>query len=253
MSLAHKLRRILRHQPTDPVATWAPRASQPGLRSVLWRNEVYDALADADQWSAIERLLPSERSAVLDLGCGTGRMTDRLADRFQSYTGADLPTMVEVARSRIDRPNVEYIASKVQDLALPPSSFDLALSMACLASACTFDQMGELMPRLAATLRPSGRLVLIDPFHRIPALVRTCRATADDVVKIAAAHGLAPVEHSGLHLVPARLALAGWEAPPKLTTYGYRAGEAIRRRGPRAWADYHVLAFEAPPARIGAP
>ncbi len=237
---------MVRHHPTDPVTTWAPRAAQPGFRSVLWRNEVYDELADTDQWSVIERLLPTGRTSILDLGCGTGRMTERLADRFQSYTGADLPTMIDVARSRIDRTNVTYVASTVQELGLPPTSFDLVLSMACLASACTFEQLRELMPRLAATLRPSGRLVLIDPFHRIPALVRTCRATADDVAGVAVAHGLAPVEHSGLHLVPARLALAGWEAPQTLTRLGYRAGETIRRHGHRSWADYHVLAFEKP-------
>ena len=100
---------------------------------------------------------------------------------------------------------------------------------------------------MLGALRPGGVLVLIDPFHRLPALVRTCRLTPGEVVRALEARGAVLREWSGVHFVPTRLLLAGRaRVPRRLTRGGYKLGEAICRVAPRRLADYSVIAVSKP-------
>jgi ubiquinone/menaquinone biosynthesis C-methylase UbiE len=74
----------------------------------------YDRLGDLGenhrliaQWLA--GVLPGAGGRALDLGCGTGRHTMLLADRFTRVDAVDLAApMIELARARRPRPNVTY-------------------------------------------------------------------------------------------------------------------------------------------------
>jgi hypothetical protein len=90
--------------------------------------------------------------------------------------------------------------------------------------------------------------VLIDAFHRAPALVRTCRIAPSDVVATFAALGTRLVAWGGLHCFPFRLVLAQRELArfPGLTRAGYAVGERLLRVAPRGLADYAVIVLEKP-------
>lgn len=248
MILAARLRRLFVHDPPDPVRFWRTRAVEPGWRSVMWKNPFYNELAHHDQWRAILRHLPERREAVLDLGCGTGRLSARLQPIFNKYVGVDLDTMVAEARRRNPGLASEFIASTVQEYAFPPDSFDLVLSMACLASACSAQELPEVARRIVAATRAGGRIVMIDPFHRIPALARTCRLRPHGVIRIFNSLGVALEEWAGIHFIPGRLLLAaGWLARSRIVTVvGYKTGEAVCRLAPRLLSDYSVIAFRKP-------
>jgi SAM-dependent methyltransferase len=227
------------------VGFWRNRATDAGWLSVMWANSSYNELAHADQWNAIERNLPVIRESCLDLGCGTGRLSSRLASLFDRYVGVDLDTMVIEARRRNPELNAEFVAASVQEFDFPTESFDLVLSMACLASACRAEELPEIAGRIVRATKAGGRIVMIDPYHTFPALTRTCRLGSREVIDIFKALGMKLDEWSGTHFFPTRLLLArsSMSRFSKLTRLGYKAGEMICSLSPRLLSDYKVLVF----------
>lgn len=242
------LRRLLVFAPLDPRVFWSGRAAESGWLSVMWRNPAYNELADRGQRRAIEASLPARRGAVLDLGCGTGRMAPFLAGLFDDYLGVDLVAMVREAERRCPELAGRFQASPVQDYEFPPERFDLVLSMACLSTACRLEEMPAVARGMARAARPGGRVVLIDAFHRLPLLVRQTRAHSSEIIRLYEAEGLRLVAWSGLHFVPVRLLFARpWAARwTRITRAAYTVGEAVLTLAPRRWCDYSVLVFERP-------
>lgn len=245
MNASKVFKRLFVYTPPDPVRFWRARAEDPGWHSVMWANAVYNDGAHRDHWRTIARHLPARRGAVLDLGCGTGRLTRTLTDLFDQYVGVDLDTMVAEARRRHPGSKAQFVASPVQRYEFPSERFDLVLSMACLASACTATELPDTAARIVAATRPGGHVVLIDPFHRTPVLARTCRIAARRVIDLFTRQGMILREWTGIHFALVRLALAGSPAAPRgVTRLAYSVGEALNRVAPRRLADYQVIALE---------
>lgn len=92
---------------------------------------------------------------ILDVGCGTGWLSARLAE-FGSVTAVDLSSgVLEVARSRF--PQVDFVAGDFMTLELPEARADVVVSLEVLAHVA--DQ-AAFVSRLARCLKPGGRLML---------------------------------------------------------------------------------------------
>ena len=115
----------------DPVSYWSGRASNPHTMSVMWANFTYNSLVDRDEWDVIAEHFPSRRGTVLDLGCGTGRMSARLASAFDEYTGVDVDAMVEEARRRNPTLAGRFLGATVDSYEFPEERFDFLVSLAC--------------------------------------------------------------------------------------------------------------------------
>jgi trans-aconitate 2-methyltransferase len=128
-----------------------------------WDAATYDRVADPmTRWGAavLDRLPLHGDERVLDAGCGTGRVTEQVAERLPAGTVVALDgsaSMIEAARRRLRRfgPRIEYV---VADLLapLPIAPVDAILSTA------TFHWVSDhqtLFHNLAGVLRPGGRLV----------------------------------------------------------------------------------------------
>ena len=76
--------------------------------------------------AAMERggLVPG--SPVLEVGCGTGKLTELLADRGLVVDAVDPgPKMIEIARRRVDESaQVRFHIGKFEEVTLPLESFD---------------------------------------------------------------------------------------------------------------------------------
>ena len=128
-----------------------------------WDARTYDRVAGPmTRWgtTVLERLPLTGSEHVLDAGCGTGRVTELLAERLPDGQVVALdgsPAMVEAARARLARfgDRIRYV---VADLGrpLPIEPVDAILSTATFHWVPDHD---ALFANLAAVLRPGGRLV----------------------------------------------------------------------------------------------
>jgi trans-aconitate 2-methyltransferase len=130
-----------------------------------WDATTYDRIADPmTRWGTdvLDRLPLRGDESVLDAGCGSGRVTERLVERLPRGSVVALdgsPAMIEAARLRLaafgDR--VSYATA---DLASPLPLGDASVD--AILSTATFHWVADheaLFRHLAAVLRPGGRLV----------------------------------------------------------------------------------------------
>ncbi len=134
-------------------------------RPHAWDGARYDRVAGPmTGWGlhVLERLPLQGDETVLDAGCGSGRVTEQLAERLPAGRIIALdasPSMVAAARERLARfgDRVRYVVADLgQPLPLDARSVDAILSTAALHWVPDHDR---LFAHLASPLRPGGRLV----------------------------------------------------------------------------------------------
>jgi SAM-dependent methyltransferase len=99
---------------------------------------------------------------VLDLACGHGRITNRLAQRGASVTGYDLtPAFLEIARADAERRHVtvEYVQGDMRELAWS-ERFDLVISWFTSFGYFDDDENRRILAAVRRSLRPGGRFLL---------------------------------------------------------------------------------------------
>ena len=130
-----------------------------------WDGASYDRVAHPmTRWGTdvLARLPLAGDETVLDAGCGSGRVTERLAERLPRGRVIALDgssSMVAAAQERLARfgSRVTYVVADLgSPLPLEPASVDAVLSTAALHWVPDHD---ALFRHLAAVLRPGGRLV----------------------------------------------------------------------------------------------
>jgi trans-aconitate 2-methyltransferase len=128
-----------------------------------WDARTYDRVADPmHRWGleVLERLPLKGHERVLDAGCGSGRVTEALAERLPEGRVVALdasPAMLAEARRRLARfgDRIEYIQA---DLGLP---LPLDGQVDAILSTATFHWVPDhdaMFRNLAAVIRPGGRL-----------------------------------------------------------------------------------------------
>ena len=121
-------------------------------------------VADTEVEAAMLAAAPDVRVRnLLDVGTGTGRVLEIFADRIDHGLGLDLSKqMLNVARSRLDQLGHRHCAVRqgnVYDLPLDAGSMDVAVLHHVLHF---LDDPAAAIGEVARTLRPDGRLVIVD-------------------------------------------------------------------------------------------
>lgn len=114
-----------------------------------------------DRLLAVAEIHPGMR--ILEPGCGTGRLTEILAEAVGPcgrVLALDISAaMVQACRDRIgERLTVEVVQAAIEDYALEPDGFDLAVCHQVLPH---FDDPAAVCARLARALKPGGRLLVV--------------------------------------------------------------------------------------------
>jgi ubiquinone/menaquinone biosynthesis C-methylase UbiE len=96
---------------------------------------------------------------VLEVGCGTGQLTERLADFGFSLTAIDIgPSMIAAARQRLDGSAISFQVASFEDFSAAEASFDLIVS----GAAFHWVDPEVKFRKSAQLLRPGGWLALLD-------------------------------------------------------------------------------------------
>jgi SAM-dependent methyltransferase len=105
--------------------------------------------------------LPARAGSAVDLGCGAGRHTALLADRFERVLAVDTAEgMLRIARRDRDRANISYQRADV--LTVDPvqtGPFDLVLSVHTLHHVGAPDLV---LPHVRSLVAPGGTAILAD-------------------------------------------------------------------------------------------
>jgi ubiquinone/menaquinone biosynthesis C-methylase UbiE len=102
-------------------------------------------------------------SEVLEVGCGTGQLTESLAWYGFRLTAIDIgPSMVAAARRRLDGSALSFQVSSFEDFAAADASFDLIVS----GTAFHWVDPEAMFRKPARLLRPGGWLALLETGER---------------------------------------------------------------------------------------
>ena len=140
-----------------------------------WDARTYDRVADPmTRWGSavLDRLPLRGDERVLDAGCGSGRVTEQLAERLPDGRVIALdgsPSMVEAARERLARfgDRIEYV---VADLGAPlpiEGDVDAVLSTATFHWVPDHDALFANLAAVTAAGRLAGRAVRRGGQHRL--------------------------------------------------------------------------------------
>lgn len=106
---------------------------------------------------------------VLEVGCGTGVYTEKLA----KIIGADIfaidisPDLLSKARDKIGYANVNFIEADLENLPFPDESFDAVVGVSILHHV----GIDEALREIRRVLRPGGSIVFSEPNMMNPQIV----------------------------------------------------------------------------------
>ncbi len=122
-----------------------------------WLNARYAAL----QGEVFDRLLarvPASGERALDIGCGAGRWTRRVARRGYAAVGIDLQERI-IAANRERFPEIEWRALPLQELPAG-ERFALVTSVGVLEM-IPFAEQPDVIGRVASVLAPGGHAIVL--------------------------------------------------------------------------------------------
>jgi ubiquinone/menaquinone biosynthesis C-methylase UbiE len=140
----------------------------------LHRRMLFDGIAELYEASrlgypsgivefAVTTAAAGAGSEVLEVGCGTGQLTESLAGYGFRLTAIDIgPSMIAAARRRLDGPAVSFQVSSFEDFDAADASFDLIIS----GTAFHWVDPDVRFRKPARLLRPGGWLALLETGER---------------------------------------------------------------------------------------
>lgn len=141
-------------------------AEPPALSSLpaayrAWRARELGRITDRiEEDLIVEMIGPVQGKKALDVGCGDGVLSVRLAAAGADVTGLDAdPHMLVAARERCETSGevVAYVEGDILSLPFADSSFDVVVAVTVL---CFVRDSERAVQEMARVLRPGGRLVI---------------------------------------------------------------------------------------------
>lgn len=234
-SSAHVARRALAALDLEDPILAADRARLAEVRAERVRTADSYFARQAGEWdrlrslhvadAAVEQALlaaigPGPFRAVLDLGTGTGRMLALLAERADRAVGVDSsPAMLSVARANLERAGIRQAQVRHGDIYALPVERD-AYDVVVIHQVLHYlDDPGRAIREACRTLRPGGRLFVVDfaphdlEFLRAEHAHRRLGFSAAEICDVLADAGLAePTSRNVKAEAATKLTVTIWQA-----------------------------------------
>lgn len=223
---------------------WDSKAEMHDDHSVsMWPNNHLNIYYHSEVLKNIKRFLPAVKGLeVLDVGCGTGRLSRYYTDMEAKVLGFDFSEKsVTIARSLSKKDNPSYRVQSLLDLSVK-GAFDVISSWGTITIACRNRQELLLaMNRLHAALKPGGRMLLMEPVHK-GFLHRVLNMDLPEFCTVMEEAGFKVKEIRHMHFWPCRLLLAYIPWPNFITAPIYYLGQGIMRlMNYQAFGDYKAV------------
>lgn len=120
----------------------------------------------ADELIPLMQALDLGGARVLDLGCGTGGLSRRIAREAAAahVTGIDAEAAQIARAAEKDAPDVSFLQGRGEALSLKTASMDAAIMMKSLHDV-PIPSMDTALAELARVLRPGGRAYICEPAY----------------------------------------------------------------------------------------
>lgn len=125
-------------------------------KTFLLTGAEYDRYRPGFPAAAVDAVLPSPVETALDLGAGTGKLTERLVERSQTTTAVD-PSESMLAELRRKLPHVQALVGTAEDIPFANDSQDAVT----VAQAFHWFDRKPACAEIVRVLRPGGRLGLM--------------------------------------------------------------------------------------------
>lgn len=211
---------------------WDSKAAELSNSAVsMWANESLNELYDIEQKRLIRASFPSfEGFHILDLGCGTGRLSRWFANENGIVTGVDFSNKsLEIARklsSTAENPVYKY--GSVFELS-DHARYDIVFTWGVLTIAATNRaELLNALQRIHRSLKRDGTLMLMEPIHR-GFLHRVLDLSLSEFIDVLSEAGFTVKKKSPLHFWPVRLLLAYIRWPAAITVPVYHVGQMVMK------------------------
>jgi SAM-dependent methyltransferase len=236
---------------------WDSRAAaRQGMARSLWPSNTFNTLWDERQRVVVARALGDLTGRrVVDIGCGTGRVTRWLAEERGAgdVVGVDFsPATVDAARHEtgalVTSGIVQFVVGDILAglHAIGLAAFDDAIVLGCLSVACRDRaSLARAMDNIARLVRPGGRVLMLEPIHSSPLLRRILDLGVEEWIACANGAGLALSGADRMGFVPVRLVFSVRDLPRSMVAPIFAAGERLldKARWLAPLSDYKLLLF----------
>jgi len=128
----------------------------------IWGWGTLAGLARAERrgnyFTLIAAIRPGKK--VLEVGCGTGIYTEKLARTGADIVAIDISSdLLAQARNKIKSPNISFLEADLENLPFPNENFDAVVGVSILhhVNAC------EALKEIRRVLKPDGAIVFSEP------------------------------------------------------------------------------------------
>lgn len=131
------------------------------------------------------------KGAILDIGCGSGMLTFKLAQYYETAVGIDVSEeMLAIAQEKRTAPNIKYILMDANNLSLD-RKFDFIVSSGTFHH---LDDLPAIFEMIKQLLNPNGRVIILDIVSKVetPATIGYIIGAIRDFLPDMFEHGVSP-------------------------------------------------------------
>lgn len=210
---------------------WDAKAHEyEGDAICMWPNNALNALYHKERLALIaDASGPLAGRKVLDVGCGTGKLTRLFAEQGAHVSGIDFSSeAIAIAQREAPSGHPHFRKLSIFDLC-DENEYDLIFSWSCLAMAATNrSELLRAMRALRRAAKPGAKALLIEPVHR-GFVHRVLNMAVPEFCEVMREAGFQVDSVQQMSFWPMRFALAYVSWPNFITKPCYLAGQLLMK------------------------